>query len=723
MKQKTLLTIASALIVFGAALAAPADYNVSMKVFPEIAHESNNVLVTGYIKLSDWGRANDFSDMSLRLLKNGEIEAEYSSNDIMYQNDINNSDLLLDGFFYKDLGELSDGEYVIQLRIAGKMVDYKRFNVLNGTSNLTMDFIDVAQSRENIKLLVDLHNDDQSPLTVNLSIYGRKNFDNPIIIENINLNPQETYHLPEASDTFDITDFADENQVFGLILYASSQSQNGSPAAIILNRGFNTAAYTAKLSGTINSIKLNEAKSFELEIKNEGLLKTTYAVSLEGDLSSYAQLSAETITLAPGEEGNFNVTLTLPKDYAGGNELKVVVSHESSEAASKTFKPTLLPADKEHKVSIAEVSYDAEQFFKGQEISGHVSIQNSGDYYELLKIYFTYNGETLKKDAAINPGETKNVTFVFNAGDATSLHIDAYNNDTSAEFDSAVPIAEKNYSFSAELSTHEIISQDKDVEQVNLTVKNTGNSPDYYRIRLQGHDQYMIDKEIFLLNPGENKTVLVSINIPSDEEELNVTVNVKSELGNITKGEDLLIHIFKTISKTNKAPTINASEASIQTKPGEGVVYSIAITNNKLITRRFTLNASSSDFNGTISVYPSDGITVQPGETKNIYIYATPEANGNFSIDYTVYEEGEEAESNTLSLKVSEEEGISGLTGYIVAAGGIFGVAGLIILIIFIYVYFLRNPPKEGEDEFKPVEVKKAELGKPKTRTEGEKYW
>ncbi len=740
--NKILLSAALTLMVLGIGFAAPIDYNISMKVLPGTAHENNNVTVFGYIELLDWGNANSITDMNLRLVRKGDLDndwsrdnfddegvRDYPSSEIEYHNDINDSELLLDGFFYKDLGMLRDGDYVIQLRIDDKMVDYKRFNVLDfltdGSSNLAMDFIEVAQSSDEIKLLVDLYNNnDSSALNVNLSIYGRKNFDNPQQVTGINISPGEKYELPESNDTYSIDLFADENQVFGLVLFASNLLQNASPAIVVLNTGLSTIAYDGELSITLDSVKKNEETEAELSISNKGLLTATYSILVSGSLSSYVQISDDSLTLMPGEEVTVTLTLNIPKDYDGNNDLKIILMHDEIEISSITLNPELITADKEHLIIIKSINYKADQFFPDQNIEGSVTIENAGDYFEeFVRIEISYGGDIIKQQVSMNQGQSKDVGFTLEPQGTVELSVKVITEDISTEMESTIPLVDKVYSFTLVLSEHELISDNQDVETVNLTVENKGNNEDYYTISTSGHDYYTIDpKENFLLSPGENETIIINVNIPPDEDEINMSITVNSKLGNESSTEYLLIHVFKTIETTEEKATINVDEESIQAVIDEGVIYSITVTNNKLITKTYALDVSS-DINGSITVYPSDGVSVQPGETNNIYIYVTPESIGDFTISYTVMEDDVDVGSGSLSLSVSELQEEFGLTGYIVAAGGVFGVAGLIVLILFIYFYFIRQPPKKEEDAFKPVEVKKAELGKPKTRNEGEKYW
>ena len=733
--NKILLSAALTLMVLGIGFAAPIDYNISsMMVLPGTAYENNNVTVFGYLELLDWSNANSITDMNLRLIRTGDLDndwsrdnfddeglRDYSSTEIEYYNDINNSELLLDGFFYKDFGMLKDGDYVIQLRIDDKMVDYKRFNVLDGSSNLIMDFIDIAQSSDEIKLLVDLNNSGPNPLNVTLSIYGRKNFDNPEQVTGININPGEKYELPE--NAYDIDDFADENQVFGLVLFASSQLQNASPAKVILSTGLSTIAYDGELSITLDSVKKNEETEAELSISNNGLLTATYSILVSGSLSSYVQVSDDDLNLMPEDEVTVTLTLNIPKDYDGSNDLKIMLMHDEIEISSITLNPELITADKEHLIIIKSINYKADRFFPDQNIEGSVTIENVGDYLEeFVRVEISYGEDIIKQQVSMNQGQSKDVEFTLEPQDTAKLSIKVIIEDTSTEMESTIPLVDKVYSFTSVLSEHELISDNQDVETVNLTVENTGNNEDYYTISAGGHDYYTTDLDNFLLSPGENETIIINVNIPTDEDEINMSITVNSKLGNESSTEYLLIYIFKTIETTEEEATIDVDEESIQAVIDEGVIYSITVTNNKLITKTYALDVSS-DINGSITVYPSDGVSVQPGEAPSIYIYVTSESIGDFTISYIVMEDDVDVGSGSLSLSVSELQEEFGITGFIVAAGGVFGVAGLIVLILFIYFYFIRQPPKKEEDAFKPVEVKKAELGKPKTRNEGEKYW
>ncbi len=707
-----------ALIMIGLANASYKDYNVNLKILPGEAYENTNVMLFGYITISDWGKIIPVSDLKIRVQQSSNVIMELNAQDLHYTNDINKPDKLVDGFFYKKIS-LPAGSYLVAVFLGDEQVSsYQVLKIKSGESNLTLKSLGFTES-DGPSFELNYTGLLTNP-NVDVSFYGRKNIDSP---------ETTTYSLTNnvakqilTNNDFSLSNYVDDEQVYGLVVYATAGTEAAEPYVILRNTGIKTSAYNGTMSVTCESVKKGTNTTIPLSITNTGSLLTNYSIELSGSLSDYATI-INSVEVMPSETTNQAIELSIPRKYVQmSGDLTITIKAEGNVVAAKTLNIELTPADPTHSIIVEGVHFSQESYFKGDNVRGYITLKNDGDFTEELNLeYYFENGNVYKNnDIKVEAGKTKNVTFILPTEDNESSFYVSVSNDVlnyANEFE--IPIVEKDYSFRFYLTKHELISKNSPNENVELVLENAGNVEDLYILKSDDYQNYVLTNKTVILKPGETARINATISIPVNKDSLNVTFSACSQIGSICSNDEIKISIFNVEEEQTAKPSTVIVEPSKGEDDNE-MIYTFEITNNNLISKKYKLNYES-DGNVSFSVYPEDydkEFIIQPGETITAYLYA----NGKESnITYSVIEDGIALTNETVELTASQE--LKGLTGFAVAAGSVLGIAGLIVLVLFIYFYFIRQPPEGGDDEFKPVEVKKADLTKPNVKNENSKYW
>lgn len=709
----TLLSIASASYV---------DYSVDMKVLPVDAYENTNVLVFGYLSIDDLGAVVSPSALSMKVFKGSTVKYSYDYTQLNYYSDYDDSTNLLSGFFYKEISGLTDGKYTVILYIDGEPKSAKIINVLDGESNLTLNLQGVAQGVDSIRPIISVdYNGTSAVVDASINFYGRSNFDEPLVIDVTGLT-DETYYVSESLTLFDVDDFAGEDEVFGFVVFVNtSDNEYSQPSIIVKRTGLKSLDRSGELIVNASSLKKGVVSTIPFTLENNGTILSDYSFELSGSLSDYAVYDGN-IQVLPDEIVDASIIVSVPRKCELSNgDLTVIVTAAGVVVANQTLSFNLTAADKVHSVIVDDIVMTKDYYFADEPIRGVILLSNDGDYTETFTVDYGFsNDELYRETVTLIAGAQKNVTLIAEAPESDSSDLIINLNNDAFELNESISVAvmDKDYSFRFYLDEAELISIDSMTENATLFVENTGNIRNAFIITTIG-DVELADNS-FVLNAGEIKEINAVINIPFNVESLNITFIGCSTRDDSCRQDGLLIDVFKTIDNSVDSDSIvNISETSLAAGINEGVIYSFDVTNNKLVARNYELNYST-DANITFSVYPSVEFVIQPGETTKVFLYATPSEAGNFNVSYVINEGGLSLANGTLNLVAGT--GLEGLTGFAVAAGSVLGIAGLVVLVLFIYFYFIRQPPS-GDDEFKPVEVKKADLTKPGVKNDNNKYW
>jgi|GEM_PF-2937960 len=708
------------LALLSVASAGYEDYVIDWQILPGQAYENTDVLVFGYINVDDLGMIVPVDDFELRIMEGSTIKKTVKLTDsaMTYVNDYNDSDILAGGFFATKVDGLSAGTYSAIISLEGNDVDHQTFQVLEGESNFSVNL--VALTTNNGPIMELDYTGELTPVNVELFLYGRKNFETPEQVDVGGVQKDVIFNVPEI-DTFDLDDYVDDDEVFGFVVYGVTSNDNPSEPEIIVSRtGTKSIIYDVEAGLETADLKKGAVERLDLSLENNGSLLTDYVIELNGSLSAYANVT-DLVSLMPGESVDLEVVVELPRTHVQrkGN-LTLTIKADGVIVDALTYEMDLLDADPVHSLSVENVTFDDEFYFRGDHVKGNITLVNDGDYTETVTVEYYFEGESHVKttDVTLNPGVSRSVPIFVSAGDESTLIVTAINDylDYAESFEAN--IVAKDYSFSFYLDENNMISQDSLTEEVSLVIENTGNVENIFMIT-SDYLYYELTNRSVRLGSGAQAIVNATINIPQNEDELNVTFIVCS--GKDDCLEDLLnVDIFRTGGGLSESDSVvNVTDLSLTGDTEEGVIFTFDVTNNKLIAKSYELEYET-EGDITFDFYPDSEFTVQPGETVKVYMYATPSVNGDYDITYTITEEGAELASGSLELIASS--GVEGLTGFAVAAGSVLGIAGLVVLVLFIYFYFIRQPP-EGEDDFKPVEVKKADLTKPSVKNENNKYW
>ncbi len=707
------------LITSSVAFASTSDYNINMQVFPANAYENIPVLIAGYITIDDWGKIVPASELNVRIQKSSEVVMKINYDELHYTNDIGKSDKLVDGFFYKKV-TLSPGTYYVAVFLGDEQVsNYKLLTVKEGNSNLTLNGLGFTE-KEGPSFELNYSGLLSNP-SAKVEIYGRKNFDSPASFSYALTNGVVRHVL--GIDGFSLSDYAGEDEVYGLIVYAQAGDEAAEPFLVVRNTGVKSSAYGCELSADEASVKKGAVQKIPVKVRNTGSLLTEFTFSFGGSLGDYA--SAESVDIAPGDEKTVYVQLDVPRDYVPASGILTInASGDGNYLATADINVKLAQPDPVHNVTVEGIHFSKDSYFNDEDVRGLISLRNSGDYTEKVNVrYYFEGGKVYKDEEVLMAGETSDVTFILPAKESASLHVEVSNDYLTYASKFNVNVVPKSYDFSFYATETSAIVQDKPTYKDSLVIKNKGNVEDLFVIRPVDYDNCDFNKSgsnslALTLKPGESATVNVTISIPKNKDALNVTFSACSQIGNKCREDKVNVNIFNIPHSEKKArPSI--VNISRQEEDGEDV-FVFDITNNNLVSKSYKLNYST-DADVNVTIYPEsfkEGYVIQPGEQASVYLYASSADSCN--ITYSITEGDELLANGTLTI---ESRGPQGLTGFAVAAGSVLGVAGLVILVLFIYFYFIRKPPEGGDDEFKPVEVKKADLSKPNVKNESQKYW
>ncbi len=723
-KNTLIMSLFLAVLLIGVAKADYSDYSVNMKVLSQNSYENTPVVVFGYITISDWSKTVPVDTLRLRIQKGDEIVKDLSFNELNYVNDIDNNNYLVDGFFYTKISDLTAGDYIAILSLGGEDVSIKRFKVVTGTSDLSVKYITFTDTQGPV---VELNYAGSSNDHVaRIYVYGRSNFNTPGEFD-YSLSAGES-KIVAASDvgTFNLNDYVNENQVAGLIVYGEELDSTGAvvsstePYVIIKRTGVKDASPSINIESKNEELKKGESKLIDFQVTNNGLLPITLNVQLSGSLSGYASTDINELTINPSESKSIPVTISIPRKTIESNgNLTISLLSGNELIALNTSLFTLNPADPVHSVIVSEINFTKPFYYNDEKVKGYFVLTNDGDYAEVVDASYGFEGNETNYITNIElvPGESKKFEIMVPAVINSLFSVSVSNDNLINSKEVSVNVEQRFYSFRFYLSDDHLVAYNDLKKNVLLVIENTGNAEDLFVIK-SDYDYYELnDSSIFLLKPEEKKVINATISVPINETLLTMNYTVCSQNGDECKNNTLVMTIFNTANYEESSSEVNVSESTMSDNE---VAYAFDVKNNNKIAKTYNIVYSTNDSSLKLSAYPSDTFVLQPGESYTVYLYANSDEDlTGKEINYAIKENGKELINDTLIVSPKKT---SSLTGFAVAVGSVLGVAGLVVIILFIYFYFIKQPPQGGDEEFKPVEVKKADLTKPNVKNEA-KYW
>ncbi len=726
MNQKSTLIMGLflAVLLIGVAKADYSDYNVDMKVLSLNSYENTPVVVFGYITINDWSKTVPVDTLRLRIQKGDEIVKDLSFNELNYVNDIDNNNYLVDGFFYTKISDLTPGNYIAILSLGGEDVNIKRFKVISGTSDLSVKYITFTDTQGPV---VELNYAGSSNDHIaRIYVYGRNNFNTPGVFD-YSLSAGEN-KIVAASDvgTFNLNDYVNENEVAGLVVYGEEIDSTGAvvsttePYVIIKRTGVKDASPSITVESKNEELKKGESKLINFQVRNNGLLPITLNVQLGGSLKDYASTTINELTINPSESKSIPVTISIPrKTIESTGNLTISLLSGSELIATNVSLFNLNSADPVHSVIVSEINFTKTLYYNDEKVKGYFVLTNDGDYEEVVNVEYGFEGNETNYVTNIDlmPGESKKFDIIVPAVINSLFKVSVSNDNLSNSKEVSVNVEQRFYSFRFYLSDDHLVAYNELKKNVLLIIENTGNTEDLFVVKSDYNYYELNDSSVFLLKPNEEKEINATISVPINETLLTINYTVCSQNGAECKNNTLVMTIFNTDNYEESSSEVNVSESIMNDNE---VVYAFDVKNNNKLAKTYNLVYSTNDSSLRLSAYPSDTFVLQPGESYTVYLHANSDEDlTGKEINYAIKENGKELINNTLIISPKKT---STLTGFAVAVGSVLGVAGLVVIILFIYFYFIKQPPQGGDEEFKPVEVKKADLTKPNVKNEA-KYW
>ena len=367
--------------------------------------------------------------------------------------------------------------------------------------------------------------------------------------------------------------------------------------------------------------------TFDILVQNTGKKKDSYSIQVDGIPEDWYSLSHESIDLDGGASTTVYLFITPYYDKAGSFIVSVsAVGHANT---TETFTLNVLP-DHEIKISIPAVIRSC----LCEEDKSYVVVENVGKEYS-EDIFLNVSGnasevvELETKSLTLSPGEKKELPLrIAPACDTEektySLIIEARSTTSYARSAASSTIRKlKCYDFEAYYP--EEVKTCAGVETpFQIKVENTGMKADDYEVRVE---KLNFTKSVSL-SPAEMRT----FDLTFKEDELGVyDVQLIVESDFIRK-EGMITFVVEQCYGVD----LQLDEKELTIKPGTGKLTKPRVRNTGTRPDKFEVTSNVE----WTSIKPAS-LELEPNETRNIYVYYSPEYGVSGSFDVVLKVESE----------------------------------------------------------------------------------
>ena len=189
----------------------------------------------------------------------------------------------------------------------------------------------------------------------------------------------------------------------------------------------------------------------------------------------------------------------------------------------------------------------------------------------------------------------------------------------------------------------------------NLTLTNTGESPDAYDLELISAWSAQVDWTPGALDPGESRLVTVTVQVPEDvmagEMDL-ATITITSQGDSAQSAQTALT----TTALPVFAPEFEPDNLALSGRPGQTLTYNLQLSNQGNLTDTYTLSATG---NTWILLLPATQLTLGAGEAAEVSVHViVPEDALAGAVDVATLiatSQGDPGQSTTAVLTTSAE--------------------------------------------------------------------
>ena len=380
--------------------------------------------------------------------------------------------------------------------------------------------------------------------------------------------------------------------------------------------------------------------SFDITVSNTGNNEDTYAIMLDGINSDWYSLSQDSITLGVGQSDKVYLFVT-PDCLAKAGTYKVNLTASGQSTDTDIFTMEIIPdhvinliVPNETTTCLREENTFSIEINNAGKFSEDVELSVSGDASDIV----TLNEETF----TIGKGEIQNVTVTVNPTDIDEggydLEITAKSTTSYAgatEF-TLVNIVD---CYKVDVTVPDQLEACVNVPTTfNITVENVGLKDDVYNISISDMN-YQKTAELI---PQESKTFEVEYSNDAEG-----TYELAYTVSSIYTSQEGTINV--TVLKCY-AVSMSVEETSLNIDVGKGKLIKATVTNDGTKTDTFEIT-SDVDW---VSIKPTS-VTLDSGESKDVYIYYSPEfgTTGTYETTLTVKSDNSET-SQQITVTIGE---------------------------------------------------------------------
>lgn len=698
MKRFTITTVL-ALLVFSTALAS---YDLEeVRVEPTVLGEDEHFILWGRVENSDLTSSLPSNELRVELLDGDGDHVRFV--DTEFHADDGNDEALSTGVFLSRINtdDLSSHEtYFLRAKING-MTHYSSGGLSlqdverNATIQLLNPWLDENDFHATIKIVNEKDYDQNVTLTL---IGGSEQSLNTTILA----SETKYVDLTRSFSELDINTGANI-LVAKAVHEPSSGGANGEalPSHAVIMRGTRDYSqyYDARIISEEEVIRKETINNVPINIENTGGLVTTYDLSIiSGELKEHASMSAQKITLNPGETGTANLVITVPSNTTLENTGLGLRAEFAGKSVEKTLTLNVEEKAKKHYFTINKITVNKDAYVLGEDkfVNGTIRVENKGDYSERINVEYEYeNGPTFTTGInTIQAGSKKNVPFYLplpqeTSGDDLRLVFRAVSDDYEFTARTNLTITKPVYNFFIQGGDYEEPITVGEKKNLSFQVFNIGFNDTY---SITSDWAYSDLPEDLTILQGGYKKITITVHAPEGQGlvgEEHVNVRVCSQESEECKTKRYLLKIEEEQPGTG---AVTFPEKNTLTFNGGTQDYEFMVKNTGRTTKNYQVQ---------ITGLPEESYTLLPGSDEVVYrnqsleftVRITDLEAGFHDATISVYEEGVPLGTQELSVQSQPERLTGGVTGVFAA-----GVPILFILILGVLVAgwaYMRREEKQ----------------------------
>ncbi len=511
-----------------------------------------------------WGEWGNSPDVQITLLnENG--ETVYSGNP-NYLFDYSNS--YKSGMYYSQI-DLNPGKYILVIHQEG----YSNSEVIDANcapSQISAKILTVTHDPNEVKVLVNIHNYLNTPVTQKIYLYQRYGF----LSKEITLNPGDNLvEFDLNPNDFDLNNIIVLSYPGGYTYYLVQKSTSDEGKVTFY--------------GEPLSLMKGQQRDYTFEIENDEDYQVTYYLNY---VSNLEVSGASEVTLGPHEKGKVTISVTAGENFDETPYLHILVNnYEFDVNVSVSGQNLDITSDLPSSVLVNHL------------VEGHVFVKNVGSSEEKVLFSYAVDGTSYNYpyEITLYPGEVHAFQVSFKLKEDTTFVVYVNGEEVYTKEIKATPILKQ---FDAHFTNDTLRIFKGEIGNTQLVIKNIGNVPENTRVI---PSDVSVDVAQFSLKPGETKILNVTFlgkEYGMHTHSIKVCNSIECNYYNFTVLVDMPVEKRTTVEFSNQTTFT----------PNQSFNYTIKIINN------YPLNSIS--YTIYMDEKPYEILVLKPNEMKKVEI-------------------------------------------------------------------------------------------------------